>query len=209
MDELAVTIMTREADAAGIPGVEVPWNNLSPMSGEPLLVSGDEALSLLRAHVRGRYVIVDTGEEEWWELSPDEAQSRIEEARAKEDENMTPADQQETPFSIQLHDQPTCIGGRVTVDRWASRVAYRFSGIARPGAHLPFKNQSPTSKKFLSQCQAYLVLGLEQHQWHPRHESFARCGVALRSPGSYCGDQCLRYGKPGHGTGGTGQQLIK
>lgn len=82
-DELMVSAITREADAAGIPGVGVPWNDLSPMSGEPLIVDGEEAFAALQQHFRGRYVIVSTGNEAWWELAPDEAQVRIEEARER------------------------------------------------------------------------------------------------------------------------------
>lgn len=63
LDDISVSRIAREADAAGIPGVGVAWGNLSPMSGEPLNVEGDDALDRLRRHFQGRYLIVDTGDD--------------------------------------------------------------------------------------------------------------------------------------------------
>ncbi len=83
MDDLSVSPIGREADAAGIPGVGIPWGHLSPMSGELLNVEGDDALDRLRRHFQGRYLIVDTGDDRWWDLRPDDAQRRIEAARTE------------------------------------------------------------------------------------------------------------------------------
>ena len=83
MDDLSVSRIGREADAAGIPGVGVAWGNLSPMSGEPLNVEGEDALDRLRQHFQGRYLIVNTGTEYWWDIAPDDAQRRIEAARTE------------------------------------------------------------------------------------------------------------------------------
>jgi hypothetical protein len=82
MDELAECSIAREADTAGIEGAGVPWGDLSPMSGIPLAVESDEAMEQLRNHFRGRYAIVCTGTDGWWDLPPDEAQRLIEQARA-------------------------------------------------------------------------------------------------------------------------------
>jgi hypothetical protein len=55
------------------------------MSGLPLLVQDDEALKRLQQHFAGRYVIVPTGTEGWWGLTPDRAQALFEAARANDE----------------------------------------------------------------------------------------------------------------------------
>jgi hypothetical protein len=85
MDEMMDSAITEEADKAGIPGVRIPWGDLSPMSGLPLLVQDDEALKRLQQHFAGRYVIVPTGTEGWWGLTPDGAQALFEAARANDE----------------------------------------------------------------------------------------------------------------------------
>jgi hypothetical protein len=71
-----------EADAAGIEGVAIAREGLSPMSGDILEVQGKESLDRLRNHFRGRYQIVESADGSYWhELDPVTLQAKIEEAR--------------------------------------------------------------------------------------------------------------------------------